>query len=173
MKSTSQCLQNRKVLNPVEEPCWCLRLARFHKRCLTVKLLQLLDDLQLRLGLRFLTKPSVPTCVSWDSPSCNVRSSRRSCSTCRWAPARHRSTPWSQRSSPVAEHRLISFSRRPRPSGPRLTYHFCAGDGVKGCSKQLPPVYKGLHDEVCHYKKSRRSLMRSLTLERATSTSRS
>lgn len=51
MKSTSQRLQNRKVLNPVEEPRWRSRLARFHKRCLTVKLLQLRDDLQLRLGL--------------------------------------------------------------------------------------------------------------------------
>lgn len=110
--------------------------------------------LQLGRGLRLLTKPWVPTCVSWDSPSCNVRSSRRSCSTCRWAPARHRSTPWSQRSSPAAEHSVISFSRRPRPSAPQLTYHLRAGDGVEGRSKQLPPVYKGLHDEVCHCEKS-------------------
>lgn len=34
-----------------------------------------------------------------------------------------------------------------------LTYHFCAGDGIKRRSEQLPPIYKSLHDEVCHYKK--------------------
>lgn len=33
---------------------------------------------------------------------------------------------------------------------PWVTYHFGAGDGVERSSKQLSPVNKRLHDEVCH-----------------------
>lgn len=32
----------------------------------------------------------------------------------------------------------------------KVTYHFSAWDGVERSPKQLSPIYKGLHDEVCH-----------------------
>lgn len=103
------------------------------------------------------------TCVSLDSPSCNVQSSRRSCSSGHWVPTRRLSTPLSQRSNPAAEHTrssLDSFLRRlNRHSNYSATYHFSAGDGVEWRSKQLSPIYKCLHDEVCHYKKQRRNIL--------------
>lgn len=49
----------------------------------------------------FINASERATCVSSDNPSCNVRSSRRSCSTCRWGRARRLSAPSSQRSSPA------------------------------------------------------------------------
>lgn len=44
-------------------------------------------------------------------------------------------------SAPVKELRKWSW-----------THDFRAGDGVERRSKQFPPVYERLHDEVCHWK---------------------
>lgn len=46
----------------------------------------------------------------------------------------------------------------PDPPDHSPPHHFCAGDGIEGRSEELPPIYKGLHDEVCHCGKATHTL---------------